>query len=220
MKAGLDTAEEADADYIPADIPEHIHLYYYSPLRGTRASLMRQNERDEAEGLHRIQDEAQLEEMVSDHQLVHLPLGMGLHADEHLAADRQYVRPWTAHFLMDLARAHEERFHDPLIVTSAVRPERYQAHLLMINGNAAPATGVIASPHEFGATIDIGKKGMRMSEIAWMRGYLLLLQEAGKIDVEEEFHQACFHITVYDNYGRRTKRYRLPSADLLAAHVP
>jgi hypothetical protein len=26
------------------------------------------------------------------------------------------------------------------------------------------------------------------------------LQTAGKIDVEEEFEQACFHITVYKNY--------------------
>jgi len=219
-KAALDTAREEDAEYIPADIPEHIHLYYYSPLRGTHASLLRQNQRDEAEGLHRIQTEAQLEEMVSEHKLIHLPLSTWLHADVQLAPDRQYVRPWTAHFLMDLSRAHAMRFHDALTVTSAVRPERYQAHLLMINGNAAPATGAIASPHEFGATIDIGKKGMRMSEIAWMRGYLLLLQEAGKIDVEEEFHQACFHITVYDNYGRRKPLHRLPAADLLAAHIP
>jgi len=30
-----------------------------------------------------------------------------------------------------------------------------------------------------------------------MRAYLLPLQTAGKIDVEEEFYQSCFHITVY-----------------------
>jgi hypothetical protein len=33
-----------------------------------------------------------------------------------------------------------------------------------------------------------------------MRGYLLTLQNAGKIDVEEEFREACFHITVYKSY--------------------
>ena len=33
-----------------------------------------------------------------------------------------------------------------------------------------------------------------------MRAWLLPLQQAGKIDVEEEFHQACFHITVYKSY--------------------
>ena len=35
---------------------------------------------------------------------------------------------------------------------------------------------------------------------AWMRAWLGPLQAAGKIDVEEEFKQACFHITVYQNY--------------------
>ena len=34
-----------------------------------------------------------------------------------------------------------------------------------------------------------------------MRAYLLPLEAAGKIDVEEEFYQACFHITVYRDYA-------------------
>lgn len=33
-----------------------------------------------------------------------------------------------------------------------------------------------------------------------MRAWLLPLQTAGKIDVEEEFKQSCFHITVYKSY--------------------
>jgi hypothetical protein len=33
-----------------------------------------------------------------------------------------------------------------------------------------------------------------------MRRWLLPLQPAGKIDVEEEFKQSCFHITVYKSY--------------------
>jgi hypothetical protein len=37
-------------------------------------------------------------------------------------------------------------------------------------------------------------------EVAWMRAWLLPLQTAGKIDVEEEFRQSCFHITVYKSY--------------------
>ena len=51
-----------------------------------------------------------------------------------------------------------------------------------------------------GATIDLAKLGMTRQEIGWMRTWLLPLQEAGKIDVEEEFKQACFHITVYKSY--------------------
>jgi len=30
-----------------------------------------------------------------------------------------------------------------------------------------------------------------------MRAWLLPLEKAGEIDVEEEFRQSCFHITVY-----------------------
>jgi hypothetical protein len=41
--------------------------------------------------------------------------------------------------------------------------------------------------------------------MAWMRKQLAGLEAAGKIDVEEEFKQACFHITVYKNYAAAGK---------------
>jgi hypothetical protein len=41
---------------------------------------------------------------------------------------------------------------------------------------------------------------MSRQEMGWMRSRLLRLQQAGMIDVEEEFQQACFHITVYKSY--------------------
>jgi hypothetical protein len=68
------------------------------------------------------------------------------------------------------------------------------------NGNAAPAAGDTASPHLTGQAIDIAKSSLSLPEIAWMRAYLQPLIDAGKIDVEEEFQQACFHISVYKNY--------------------
>jgi hypothetical protein len=76
----------------------------------------------------------------------------------------------------------------------------YQKRLMGTNGNAAAAEGEIVSPHLTGATIDIAKNGLSRQEMAWMRTRLLALEQAGKIDVEEEFQQACFHITVYKNY--------------------
>ena len=35
--------------------------------------------------------------------------------------------------------------------------------------------------------------------------------QAGKIDVEEEFHQACFHVSVYRSYaaGRRVVQHEV-----------
>jgi hypothetical protein len=81
-----------------------------------------------------------------------------------------------------------------------VRTVAYQKRLLRTNGNAAAAEGGIVSPHVTGATIDIAKQGLSRQEIGWMRRWLSPLQKAGKIDVEEEFQQACFHITVYKSY--------------------
>jgi hypothetical protein len=52
-----------------------------------------------------------------------------------------------------------------------------------------------------GEALDFGKHGMSRAEIAWMRLYLRPLMQDGKLDVEEEFQQACFHISVYRSYA-------------------
>lgn len=207
------------ADTIPPIPMRNGRLLVPPPLVGSLASLERQNERDQAEGLTRIQDDAQLNAMRREGELVALPVNATLRANPQLPVNRRYTRPWTEKFLTDTARAHYVRFHRPLEVNSAVRTVAYQRYLMRVNGNAAPAEGDTASPHLTGATIDIAKKGLSLSEIAWMRAYLLPLEEAGKIDVEEEFHQSCFHITVYRSYVPSSPLVRHNSTALLAAGV-
>ncbi|HVU46521.1 MAG TPA: DUF5715 family protein [Terracidiphilus sp.] len=177
------------------------------PLKGSLASLERQNEKLTAEGLERILDEDDLAARIANHLLVPIPATDALTVNPNLTANHRYCRPWTARFLADLARDHDAIFHRPLEVSSAVRTVAYQKHLMGINGNAAPAEGDIVSPHLTGATIDITKDGLTRDEMKWMRHRLLEIQEEGKIDVEEEFQQACFHITVYKTYmPSRTRR--------------
>lgn len=172
-----------------------------SPLAGSRESLIHQNEMAESEGLERIQDDADLESRITQGSLVPVPVASSLRINQDLPEDRRYCRPWTAEFLRTLAAAHAAHFPaSPLEVTSAVRTVEYQRRLRRINGNAAAADGDIASPHLTGGTIDLAKKGMSRKEITWMRAWLLPLQQAGKIDVEEEFRQACFHISVYKSF--------------------
>lgn len=207
------------AEMIPPIPMRDGHLYVPPPLVGSHASLVRQNERGVAEGLKRIQNVAQLNALRHDGKLVPLPVGKDLRANPDLPADRRCTRPWTAKFLANLAHAHYVRFDRPLQVNSAVRTVKFQRRLIRVNGNAAPATGEIASPHLMGATIDIGKKGLSISEVAWMRAYLLPLEQDGKIDVEEEFYQSCFHITVYKSYLPRTRKARRTPAALLATGV-
>lgn len=170
-------------------------------LRGSHESLERQNTRLDAEGLERIEDESDLVDRIARKVLVPLPASSALTVNAELSATHRYCRPWTALFLADLSRAHAAAFHRPLEVSSAVRTMEYQKRLMQINGNAAPAEGDIVSPHLTGATIDIAKDGLSRNEMAWMRQRLLALEAAGKIDVEEEFRQACFHITVYKTYA-------------------
>jgi hypothetical protein len=210
--SGQDSMQDSGQDSGPA--PRLIRtrlLLTTPPLKGSLASLERQNEKLEAEGLERIEDEADLSDRIAHKMLIPVPVSDELTINPDLPAHHRYCRPWTARFLADLARMHAETFHTPLEVSSAVRTVVYQAHLRRINGNAAPAQGDIVSPHLTGATIDIAKDGLSRQEIEWMRQWLLPLEAAGKIDVEEEFQQACFHITVYKTYvpsrpAARTRR--------------
>jgi hypothetical protein len=182
-------------------------------LRGSREVLVHQNIIADVEGLSRIQDDAQLSAMVHSGDLVALPASSGLEIDPRLPLNRRYCRPWTAKFLSNLSRAHQDIFGRPLQLTSAVRTVSFQRHLARYNGNAAPTAGDTASPHLTGQAIDLGKKGMSLQEIAWMRAVLGQLQASGKLDVEEEFEQACFHISVYKTYAPHSA----PPARLVAS---
>lgn len=185
------------------------------PMKGTHEILVHQNQMAVADGLDRIEDDGQLSEMRRYKLLVSLPDNDSVWVNEAMPANRRYARPWTVRFLNDLSRAHYARFHTPLVITSAVRTVEFQRHLVRINGNAAPPTGDIASPHLYGQAIDLGKRGMSVTEIAWMRAYLSPVETAGKIDVEEEFQQSCFHISVYRRYLGLPAKKNAPVPDAL-----
>jgi hypothetical protein len=196
------------------------------PLKGSREILLHQNQIADRDGLQRIQNDDNLLEMRSQKLLVALPSSYALEVDDRLPENRRYCRPWTAQFLATMARAHYAHFHTPLQVNSAVRTVEFQQHLVHINGNAAPAEGYTASPHLTGQAIDIAKHGLSLTEIAWMRGYLLPLVQEGKVDVEEEFQQSCFHISVYKRYlpsgtipGRNLASSRHSETSALAAAI-
>jgi hypothetical protein len=192
--------EAATTEILPSLYNKRGRLIMPPPLKGSHEILVHQNVVAERDGLERVQDDADLERMRRNGMLVALPVNAGLQVDDRLPFNRRYSRPWTSEFLTTLARAHYARFHTPLQVNSAVRTVEFQQRLMRTNGNAAPAQGETASPHLTGQAVDLAKHGLSLSEIAWMRGYLLPLVQEGKIDVEEEFQQSCFHISVYRKY--------------------
>jgi hypothetical protein len=205
-------AEEAAAPIIlPTIYNKHGRLVVPPPLKGSHEILVRQNVVADQDGLDRVQDDNDLIRMREQHLLVALPTSRELEVDDRLPVDRRYARPWTSQFLTALARAHYARFHTSIQVNSAVRTVEFQQRLIRTNGNAAPAEGETASPHLTGQAVDIAKHGLSRTEIAWLRGYLLPLIQQGRIDVEEEFQQACFHISVYKKYvpSNRTPRHEI-----------
>jgi hypothetical protein len=198
----LPSVEEAAATpvILPSLYNKRGRLIVPPPLKGSHDILVRQNQVADRDGLDRIQNDEDLLDMRSKRLLVPLPADNALQIDERLPVNRRYCRPWVAQFLATLARAHYAHFHSSLQVNSAVRTVEFQQHLVRINGNAAPAEGDTASPHLTGQAIDIAKHDLSLTEIAWLRGYLLPLVQERKVDVEEEFQQSCFHISVYKKY--------------------
>jgi hypothetical protein len=198
----LNSVEDAASTpvILPALYNKRGRLIVPAPLKGSHEILIHQNQVADRDGLSRIQNDDDLLQMRNQKLLVALPADSFLEVDERLPENRRYCRPWTAEFLVTMARAHYAHFHTALQVNSAVRTVEFQQHLLHTNGNAAPAGGDTASPHLTGQAVDIAKHGLSLTEIAWMRGYLLPLVQEGKVDVEEEFQQSCFHISVYKRY--------------------
>jgi len=194
------TEEAIKPVVVPAVYTRGGRVLMPAPLKGSHDVLVHQNLMADHDGLERIQDDAQLDGLLDSHQLARLPESGSLHVNPDLPENRRYARPWTVRFAADTARAYAARFGVPLQVNSAVRTVTYQLRLMRVNGNAAAVDGDTASPHLTGQAIDIGKRGMSAAQLAWMRAYLLPLMQAGKIDVEEEFQQACFHVSVYRSY--------------------
>ncbi|QMV18932.1 hypothetical protein GOB94_09795 [Granulicella sp. 5B5] len=194
------SARRSESFRVRENVREAVVVGPTTSLRGTREVLVHQNLMAADEGLERIQTDAQLEQMREDKDLVDFPESRSLRVNPDLPFDRRCARPWTVRFAEDLSRDFYDHFGVPLQVNSAARSVEYQLHLAHFNGNAAGVEGDTSSPHLTGQAIDFGKKGMSRAELAWMRARLLPLMQAGKIDVEEEFRQACFHISVYRTY--------------------
>ncbi len=215
-----EVTEEVEQPVVLPGLYRNGRLVVPAPLKGTHEILVHQNLMADDEGLERIEDDDDLRRLRAAHLLVDFPESASLHLNPELAANRRCGRVWSVRFATTIARDFYARFHEPLQVNSAVRTVAYQVRLQRTNGNAAGIDGDTASPHLTGQAMDIGKRGMSVAQIAWMRAYLLPLMQAGKIDVEEEFQQACFHISVYRTYLPAPAKRRVPRNEVAALREP
>ena len=61
--------------------------------------------------LPRIQNQAELDQLIASEELVPIVAGETLRFDPRLDPDRRYCRPWTRDFLEDLSEAYYNQFH-------------------------------------------------------------------------------------------------------------
>ena len=180
----------------------HVRRLFWNPVfRPSRESLLRQNEEIDRLELPRIQNQAELDQLIASQELVPIVASETLRFDPRLDPDRRYCRPWTRDFLDDLSEAYYQQFHGPIQVNSAVRTVQVQKKLRRHNRNAAPEKGETASSHLAGITVDIQRRGMTKQQVAWMEQYLMPLTNQGLVEPEEERHQWVFHVAVSGRYG-------------------
>lgn len=169
-------------------------------LKGSHESLIRQNEEIDRLNLPRIQNDAELDELIANSDLVEISEQPGLHIAGNLKPNRRYAKEWTRDFVEDLGQAYYDEFGTQIQLTSAVRTADQQKKLRRRNRNAAPIEGDTASSHLAGLTVDIGKRGLTKKQHKWVENYFAKLRELGLIEVAEERRQACFHVMVSDRY--------------------
>lgn len=189
----------------------HLRRLHWNPVfRPSRDSLLRQNAEIDRLELPRIQNEAELEQLVASGDLVPIVASESLKIEPHLDPNRRYCRPWTRDFLNDVSNAYYEEFHSQIQVNSAVRTVQVQKKLRRHNRNAAPYAGDTASSHLAGITVDIQRRGMTRAQIKWMEAYLMPLRDMGLVEPEEERRHWCFHVAVSGRYA--DYRLGVPSA--------
>lgn len=164
-------------------------------------SVALENHYADGANLERFEDMVQVASAVRAGTLTEIPITVS----PKLPAERRYVRPAAASFMLELdARFYLATGHF-LIVDSAVRPASVQRNLARRNRNAAPATGERASSHERGTTFDLAKKmasnghvdKINRAKYRWLLTILAYYQGIGRIHIIEE--RACLHIMVRED---------------------
>lgn len=150
-------------------------------LRGSRASMLRQNSIAKNEEFSFLRTPAQVRRFVDDGRLVDLPGNR----DYAVIAGYPYARPVVRTFIERLAASYRAACDEPLVVTSLTRPANRQPR------NASPL-----SVHPAGMAVDL-RVSRRAACSSWLRTELLVLEERGLLDATREYRPPHFHVAVF-----------------------
>jgi hypothetical protein len=156
-------------------------------LRGSRASMLRQNRIAKEESFSFLRTPTQVRRFVDDGHLVHVP-GSG---DYSVIAGYPYARPIVLSFIERLGADYHAACGEKLVVTSLTRPAARQPR------NASPL-----SVHPAGMAVDLRVSGQAECR-DWLARELLALEEMGVLDATREYSPPHFHIAVFPTSYQR-----------------
>lgn len=188
----------------------------YPSLNGRKDHGMeREVEAAEHFGFKNFHSEVEIREALKEGRLVELKPGasdhflidpgMGERAREESRHLYQCVLPYVRERLDTLADEFYAKFKQRMVISSAIRTEKYQDTLRKGNDNAAQG---YTSSHLKGTTVDImyfapetstRPNEYRMSKEAqeWLDGRLLLLELDGRVQATKEKNQPVYHVMFY-----------------------
>jgi hypothetical protein len=150
-------------------------------LRGSRASMLRQNRIARAESYSFLRTPTQVLRFVDDGHLVHVAGS----DDYDVIAGYPYARPVVRSFIERLSADYRAACGEKLVVTSLMRPSTRQPR------NASPL-----SVHPAGMAVDL-RVSARTECRDWLSDELLTLEDRGVIDATRENRPPHFHVAVF-----------------------
>jgi hypothetical protein len=179
----LKTASLVIALTAAAAAPAHAYARVPVTLKGSPASMVRQNEVAHENALTFLRTPAQVQEFVAKGRLV--PLGGNADYEMAKGAAFPFARPETRNFVEQFAPRYHEGCGTKLVITSATRPLDRQ-----------PPNAHKLSVHPTGMAVDMrvprDKKCLR-----WLETSLLAMERAGELDATHEVHPQHFHVAVF-----------------------
>jgi hypothetical protein len=166
------------------------------PLVASPGRLRRESDAALRDHLSRMRDIAMVRRFRKAGRLVTVPAEAPTYYVAGVSGPLRVARPWTMYFIEQMSRAFHRRFDRRLRITSLTRTRAVQRRLLRRNIGAAPAEGSVQSTHLTGATLDISKRMLSATQVAWLRTVLDRLNRQGLIHVVEEFQEPHFHVMV------------------------
>ena len=181
-------------------------------LRGSTASLDRQERAAQVHDFTYIESPGQLERFVKARYLVQVRANRDF--DLH-GVSYPFVRPETNTFILRLASQYRRSCGEKLVVTSMARPQSRQ-----------PRNASSRSVHPTGMAIDVRRSNSRACR-SWLESVLLSLEASRVLEATRESYPPHYHIAVFpEPYARyvsdlttRSAETRLASAGVLEYRV-